>query len=111
MYDRFLPPEHCFRPIPEEESSDRAPDGAPVHTPPPSRPGVGRDLLGSLTGELGKVLNDLFRGFSLSRLDTGDILLALIALFLFLEGEDVDLAIALGLTLLLGLGEEKPLQD
>ena len=37
------------------------------------------------------------------RLDTGDVLLLLILLFLFLEGDDTELLITLGLLLLLGL--------
>ena len=113
MYDRFLPPHDRFHPLPEEEGGEhfRREERPSVHTPPPSRTGAAHELLGGLTGDLSRVLGDLFHGFSLSHLDTGDILLLLIVLFLFLEGEDLDLVIALGLMLLLGLGEEKPLQD
>ncbi len=45
----------------------------------------------------------LLKAAKLENLDTGDVLLLLILLFLFLEGDDLELIITLGLLLLLGL--------
>ena len=55
-----------------------------------------RDKLGGLLGT-----------FGLNGVDTGDILLFLIILFLLTEGDELDLLITLGLTLLMSLGGEK----
>ena len=52
---------------------------------------------------IGSVLSVL----GLEDMDTGDILLFLIILFLLSEGDELDLVITLGLMLLMGLGEEK----
>ena len=64
-------------------------------------------MLKELTGGLGEVLGGVLKHFSPERIDTGDILLALILLFLFLEGDNLELVITLGLMLLLGLGEDQ----
>ena len=107
MYDRYMPPHHTFRPIPPEKEG---------HTPPPHTSHQQResqpkppdsDLLSGLTGGIRDFLGGIFDGFSLNKLDSGDILLVLIILFLFLEGDNLDLVIALGLMLLLGLGEKE----
>ena len=42
----------------------------------------------------------------LENIDTGDVLLLLIVLYLLVEGDDLELVIALGLVLLMGLGEK-----
>ena len=42
---------------------------------------------------------------SAENIDTGDILLLLIILFLFLEGDNLELVITLGLMILLGLND------
>lgn len=107
MYDRYMPPRHTFRPIPEPEdagvrnSAPQTSSTRTTHQKPPDS-----DLLGGLTGGVRDFLSGLFEGFSLSNVDSGDILLILIILFLFLEGDNLDLVIALGLMLLLGLGEK-----
>ena len=49
------------------------------------------------------LVSGLLKGLKLEGLDTGDVLLLLILLFLFLEGDDMELVITLGLLLLLGL--------
>lgn len=121
MYNRYIPPDVMYSPLPQEEPSSpaqsAAPEGAagrqesqphrpPQPTPPPSRNSASNDLLGGAVQEISKVLGGLFQHFSLNNLDTGDILLILIILFLFLERDDnLDLVIALGLMLLLSLGE------
>ena len=109
MYNRYLPPDTPFRPIPPEEGPGQA-GGQPrrphrQERPSQSRPGKGGELLDGLTDTLKDTLGGLFRNFSLDRLDSGDILLLLIILFLFLEGDNLDLVIALGLMLLLSLGD------
>ena len=43
--------------------------------------------------------------FAREKLDSGDILLMLIVLYLLVEGDDMELVIALGLVLLMGFGE------
>ncbi len=48
-------------------------------------------------------LAGILKALKLDELDTGDILLLLIMLFLFLEGDDMELVITLGLVLILSL--------
>lgn len=120
MYNRYIPTDTAYAPLPQEEPSasarsapregadrqERQPPRPPQPSPPPPRTGAPNELLGGAVQEIGKVLGGLFQHFSLSNLDTGDILLILIVLFLFLEQDDnLDLVIALGLMLLLSLGE------
>lgn len=105
MYNRYIPQEANYAPIP--------PSGR--ETPPPSRASSGLSgLLGGLlrgdrgghAAKTGQALSNLLGSVGLKELDTGDILLALIVLFLILEdGDDLELLIALGLMILLNLGE------
>ena len=71
--------------------------------------GLLKGLLGQGGGEsnqISQTLDRLLKGLHLEHLDTGDILLGLIVLFLVLEdGDDLDLIITLALTILLNLGE------
>jgi hypothetical protein len=59
--------------------------------------------LASLLGGGGGSLQSIFQKLQLDTLDTGDILLVLILLFLFLEGDNTEMVITLGLLLLMGL--------
>ncbi len=88
----------------------------PVDPPPPGPARRGGGPLGGLLGRLGagsgegkqigQALSGLLKSLHLEHLDTGDILLGLIVLFLVLEdGDDLDLLITLGLTILLSLAE------
>lgn len=96
----------------------------PIDPPPQPEPTrkSGGGLLSGLLGRLGaglgtgagtgdgnqisQALSGLLKSLHLEHLDTGDILLGLIVLFLVLEdGDDLDLLITLGLTILLSLGE------
>lgn len=121
MYNRYIPPDTAYAPIPQEEEpsqqarQERAPDRPTHHQQPQQKqapPGPqagsshGSDLLDNVVSGVSDLLGGLFKNFSLENLDTGDILLILIILFLFLEGDNLDLVIALGLMLLLGLGED-----
>lgn len=58
-----------------------------------------RDKSGGISGLLGAL--------GLEEMDSGDILLLLIVLFLLAEGDNLDLVITLGLMLLLGLNDKK----
>jgi len=57
-----------------------------------------------LSGKEG--LSGLLKTLHLDKIDSGDILLLLIMLYLLKEGDDMDLVIALGLTLIMGLGDD-----
>ena len=57
-------------------------------------------------GREGGGLSGLLKSLHLEKIDSGDILLLLIRLYLLVEGDDLELVIALGLVLLMGLGEE-----
>lgn len=86
MYNRYIPSGASYARVTEE---DAAPLSAPGKAEPVS------EKKGGLSG--------ILKGLKLENLDTGDILLLLILLFLFLEGDDIELIITLGLMLLLGL--------
>lgn len=83
MYNRYLP---------EEVSYSRV-DSFPPPEPPQSGNRLFRipDFLAPKAG-----LSNLLKG--LEKIDSGDVLLLLIALYLLAEGDDLELAIALGLT-------------
>ncbi len=82
MYNRYVPKDTPF---------------APVEHPRP--PGREKTDAGTLAG--------ILRGFGLEGIDSGDILLLLILLFLAREGDDLELLITLGLALLMGRGKQK----
>ena len=114
MYNHYISGEADFGPIPHHQTAPRQENDSPF-SPPPRMGGTGRlsGLLGRLfqgeSGDGGKVsqaLSALLKNAGLAELDTGDILLALIVLFLILEdGDDLELLIALGLMLVFHLGE------
>ena len=52
-------------------------------------------------------LSGLLKSLHLDKIDSGDVLLLLIMLYLMKEGDDMELVIALGLTLIMGLGDDK----
>ena len=90
MYNRY---------IPEEVSYSRV-DGFPPPEPP--RSGNRRlpfQIPDFLTQKEG--LSNLLKSLRLDKIDSGDILLLLIALYLLAEGDDPEFAIALGLTVFL----------
>lgn len=85
-------------PQPQQPPPAHQPPPSPPRRPSPPSPGGGSPLAG-LTGLLSALRPE--------ELDSGDILLLLILLFLFRDGDDIELLITLGLILLLG-PEEKP---
>lgn len=91
MYNRYIPEDMSYSPVEKGPPSDR-----------PQNPGF--RLPDFRMGKEG--LSGLLKGLHLDGLDSGDILLILIALLLWKEGDDPDLLIALGLVFILGLGEE-----
>lgn len=122
MYNRYIPVENRYETVGTGRGEDGAKtvhrgyhDGGPRgHRPASEDPVRGKGGLGSIFGGLGDGLGDgigqtvdsLLRSFHLENIDTGDILLALIVLFLILEdGDNLDLIITLGLMILFSLGD------
>lgn len=105
MYNRYIPQDTSYTKIETDEHKNLQRESGVQKE---SGPLTGR-ILGSLGG-----LRDLFTNQNgehrtlsglIKNLDSGDVLLLLIAILLLVEGEDVDLAVALGLVFLLGLGD------
>lgn len=100
MYNRYIPNGTAYTRVLEEDEPPR---------PPPAGTGAGRRCAVRAGARPNRSpakktgLAGLLKGLKLEELDTGDILLLLILLFLFLEGDDLELIITLGLLLLLGL--------
>ena len=127
MYNRYVPPEYLYTPVCgcEPSRTQAYPDKEKYIREEVSAQGERtnsdtffRDFIG-MDGDKWKTLGNLWRNiksagfknllspFGLEDIDTGDILLLLIVLFLLREGDELELAITLGLMLLLSLGEEK----
>ena len=130
MYNRYIPKDTVYAPVNAgpasrtggPHSGGGAPSSRGMRSGPARSPGsTPRPPLSSLSALLsgrGEGLGALFsrgerRGLSgalkalkLEEIDTGDILLLLIVLYLLVEGDDLELVIALGLVLLMGLGEK-----
>ncbi|MCC8122278.1 MAG: hypothetical protein LIO58_01880 [Oscillospiraceae bacterium] len=94
MYNRYIPNGSGFTRITEDEDP---PSGAPED---PNRTAHSPE---EPAQEKKGLLGGLLKGLKLEKLDTGDILLLLIILFIFLDGDDTELLIALGLFLVMGL--------
>jgi len=99
MYNRYIPAGTVYAPVAEREKA--APRRAPAHTAKPL-PDVAEEAQRS-EGKKGTGLAGILKLLKLEELDTGDVLLLLIMLFLFLEGDDMELIITLGLILILSL--------
>ncbi len=129
MYNRYIPNgEGHTRVEVNEETQCSGPDpkyvqveggGASEGRQPRQDSGnspLGGMLDGLKLGKLGEFLErdksgglkTLLGALGLDEIDTGDILLMLIVLFLLTEGDNLDLVITLGLMILLGLGGKKP---
>ena len=115
MYNRYIPEDTSYTRV-ERELQERPPrphhgGGERRQSKPAGRAAsapAGLDGLAALLG--GKDRNGLsgvFKRLHLDNIDTGDVLLLLIILFLLVEGDDLELVIALGLVLLMGLGDEE----
>ena len=110
MYNRYIHQVGTYTRVRVEDAPP-----SPVQAPPPppaDAPQKGRSLpeLSSLLfgrGEQGGGISGLLKALKLDDLDSGDILLLLIVLFLLVEGDDLELVIALGLVLIMGLNDCK----
>ncbi len=107
MYNRYIPEDTSYTRIETPAARPDAPapgEGSrkPLHFPDFLLGKEGR-LFG---GREGGGLSGLLKSLHLENIDSGDILLLLILLYLLVEGDDLELVIALGLVLLMGLGEE-----
>ena len=92
MYNRYIPNGASYTRVVEE-------DAPPTQTVPPDAPPPEPDAEAPESAKPASGLGKLLRGLKLDGLDTGDVLLLLILLFLFLEGDDMELVITLGLLL------------
>ena len=100
LYNRYIPNDSQYEPI-HEPHRNSSPFHPPTNTQrPPPPPQKGANPLDGIVGGLGGLL----KHFHLEKLDSGDILLVLILIFLFLEREDnTEMVITLGLLLVFGL--------
>lgn len=99
MYNRYIPNEAVYTKIGEENEPKQSdapdhPSGESATISAPDKPSEEKK---------GEGLAGILKALKLEELDTGDILLLLIMLFLFLEGDDMELVITLGLILILSL--------
>lgn len=106
MYNRYIPSGTSYERVTEQKPPSSHGPGpqqrprAEARRPPPPPPQKGAGPLEGITGWLGGLLKNVH----LEGLDSGDILLVLILLFLFLESDDnLELVITLGLLLAFGL--------
>lgn len=106
MYNRYIPEDVSYTRVEPPPEPPPTPSGGPR---PPFRDFLsGKEGLSSLLGAReGSSLSSLLKSLHLDNIDTGDVLLLLILLYLLVEGDDLELVIALGLTLLMGLGGDK----
>ncbi len=117
LYNRYISEQNPYIPVDGERTfSGRGAEGEGTYgghgaegkgTPPAEkRPtGLFRGALGNLSLE-GVDFSSILRRLHLEDLDSGDILLGLIILFLILEdGDNLDLIITLGLMILFSLGD------
>ena len=103
VYNRYIPRDVSYTPVEKESrpgprrSAFRLPDFL-----------GGKEGLSGLLGEReGSGLSGLLKSLHLDRIDSGDVLLLLIMLYLLVEGDELGLVIALGLVLLMGLGDDE----
>ena len=106
MYNRYIPADMSFTRVEGPAQSRPAPGNRPAPFRLPDFLSGGEGLSGLFKNREGGGLPGLLKSLRLDRIDSGDILLLLIALYLLVEGDDLELAVALGLTVLLGLGED-----
>lgn len=105
MYNRYIPQDVSYTPV--EGTTPGRPGPGPHRQPFRFSDLLGgkEGLSGLLGGQEGGRLSGLLKSLHLENIDSGDILLLLIMLYLLVEGDDLELVIALGLVLLMGLGD------
>ena len=109
MYNRYIPSGGQYTRITVQED---APSSAAPHSEPTAETNPRPDppfsfLSGRGDNKKNAGLAGIFDALKLKDIDTGDILLLLILLFLFRDGEDLELVILLGLILLFGLSDKE----
>jgi len=113
VYNRYIPQDVLYTPVEEKTPPPRRPRGPEQGNGPRQSFRLpdflsGKEGLSGLFGNReGGGLSGLLKTLHLDQLDSGDILLLLIVLYLLVEGDDMELAVALGLVLFMGLGEEE----
>ncbi|MEY8402440.1 hypothetical protein AALA54_03710 [Oscillospiraceae bacterium 44-34] len=108
MYNRYIPADMSYTRVEENSIDSVSSQESRPHQLPFRLPEL---LSGKKTLFDSEGLSGLLKSLHLDRIDSGDVLLLLIMLYLLVEGDDLELVIALGLVLLMGLGEdssEKP---
>lgn len=103
MYNRYIPEDASYTRVEGERPPAPSRSSGQVPRPRGQQPPV--RFPDFLPGK--ESLSGLLKTLRLDRIESGDILLLLIALYLWKEGDDPDLAIALGLVVLMGLGEDR----
>lgn len=126
MYNRYIPRNGTYTRVAVEEpppQSREEPSPAPPQAPPSGEERTGPTAAGGRRsppdlaallfgkGEGGGGVSGLLRGLKLDSLDSGDILLLLIVLFLLVEGDDIELVIALGLVLIMALNGDEDAKE
>lgn len=107
MYNRYIPEDTSYTRIEPLPPQSQSPESGPRRQPPLRFPDFLKGKEG-LSGVMGAgSLSGVLKSLHLDRIDSGDVLLLLIMLYLLVEGDDLELVIALGLTLLMGLGDEE----
>ena len=116
MYNRYIPQDTTYVPLDQPEEKEQKAGKKEDNSPPFSFKGL---LSGGIPDKLKSILKgegtesatsilDTIKAFHVGKLDSGDILIILIILFLLIEGEDQwELVITLGLLLIFGLMEKE----
>ena len=111
MYNRYIPQDSFYAPVREEQDIPPVRENGGKQGGKEGMSGLPPLGKGSLPrlfqSRDGKGLTNLLKSLHLEDIDTGDVLLLLILLYLLVEGDDLELVIALGLVLLMGLGEKE----
>ena len=112
MYNRYIPQGGTYTRVRVDDAPPPAHEPPPPPPPAGGAPQKGRSFpeLSSLLfghGEQGGGVSGILKALKLDDLDSGDILLLLIVLFLLVEGDDLELVIALGLVLIMGMNGSK----
>lgn len=110
MYNRYIPQDldyHSQEPPPHTPTGSAGGEKSPFSLKGLLSAGEKLPWRGLLQGE-GDPLEGLLHSLKLEGVDSGDILLVLLILFLLIEGDDQwELIITLGLLLIMGLTEDR----
>ena len=109
MYNRYIPEDTSYTRVEEKSGPRRGERPSGFHLPDflSGQDGLSALLGGPSSGGERGGLAGLLKALHLDQIDSGDVLLLLILLYLLVEGDDLELVIALGLVLLMGLGGDE----